>query len=70
MGYIHINNLYKCQDIMLFREYYALEKVLDKLRAHDLSRAESDAASASTTLPPSFWRWSRTWSGREPARSF
>jgi hypothetical protein len=27
MGYLHIDNLYKRQDIMLFRECYALEKV-------------------------------------------
>jgi hypothetical protein len=27
MGYLHIDNLYKNQDIMLFRECYALEKV-------------------------------------------
>jgi hypothetical protein len=27
MGYMHIDNLYKTQDILLFREAYALEKV-------------------------------------------
>lgn len=27
MGYLHIGNLYKTQDILLFRECYALEKV-------------------------------------------
>lgn len=27
MGYLHIDNLYKCQDILMFRECYALEKV-------------------------------------------
>lgn len=27
MGFAHIENLYKCQDILLFRECYALEKV-------------------------------------------
>lgn len=27
MGYLHINNLYKVQDILLFKECYALEKV-------------------------------------------
>jgi len=27
MGYLHIENLYKSQDILLFRECYALEKV-------------------------------------------
>mgnify|MGYP001620056683 FL=1 len=27
MGYLHINNLYRCQDILLFRECWALEKV-------------------------------------------
>jgi hypothetical protein len=27
MGYMHIENLYKCQDILLFRECYALEKL-------------------------------------------
>ena len=27
MGYLHIENLYKAQDILLFRECYALEKV-------------------------------------------
>lgn len=27
MGYLHIENLYKCQDILMFRECYALEKI-------------------------------------------
>jgi hypothetical protein len=27
MGYLHIENLYKSQDILLFRRCYALEKV-------------------------------------------
>lgn len=27
MGYLHIENLYRCQDILLFKECYALEKV-------------------------------------------
>lgn len=27
MGYLHINNLYKSQEILLFRECYALEKI-------------------------------------------
>ena len=27
MSYLHIENLYKCQDILLFRECFALEKV-------------------------------------------
>lgn len=27
MGYLHIENLYKCQDILLFKECYALEKI-------------------------------------------
>lgn len=27
MGYMHIENLYKCQDILLFKECYALEKI-------------------------------------------
>ena len=27
MGYLHIDNLYKAQDILAFRECYALEKV-------------------------------------------
>jgi len=27
MGYLHIQNLYKCQDVLLFKELYALEKV-------------------------------------------
>ena len=27
MGYLHIDNLYKNQTIMIFRECYALEKV-------------------------------------------
>lgn len=27
MGYMHINNLYACQDILLFKECYALEKI-------------------------------------------
>ena len=27
MGYMHIENLYKCPDILLFRECYALEKI-------------------------------------------
>ncbi|GAG47185.1 unnamed protein product, partial [marine sediment metagenome] len=27
MGYLHINNLYKNQDIMMFKECYALEKI-------------------------------------------
>lgn len=27
MGYLHIGNLYKAQDILLFRECYALEKI-------------------------------------------
>lgn len=27
MGYLHISNLYKAQDILLFRECYALEKI-------------------------------------------
>jgi hypothetical protein len=27
MGYMHIDNLYKAQDIMMFRECYALEKI-------------------------------------------
>lgn len=27
MGFAHIENLYKCQDILLFKECYALEKV-------------------------------------------
>src|SRR5690348_10996218 len=27
MGYLHIGNLYKTQDLLLFRECYALEKV-------------------------------------------
>lgn len=42
MGYIHIDNLYKSQDILLFRECYALEKVHGtstciKLRGKQLS---------------------------------
>jgi len=27
MGYLHINNLYKSQDILLFKEAYAMEKI-------------------------------------------
>ena len=27
MGYAHIENLYKCQDILMFRECYATEKI-------------------------------------------
>ena len=27
MGYMHIENLYRCQDILLFKECYALEKL-------------------------------------------
>lgn len=27
MGYMHIENLYKCQDILLFKRCYALEKI-------------------------------------------
>jgi len=27
MGYLHINNLYKAQEVLLFKEVYALEKV-------------------------------------------
>ena len=27
MGYLHIENLYKCRDVLLFRECYALEKI-------------------------------------------
>ena len=27
MGYLHIDNLYKNRDILLFKEYYALEKI-------------------------------------------
>jgi hypothetical protein len=27
MSYLHIDNLYKCQDILMFREAYALEKI-------------------------------------------
>jgi hypothetical protein len=27
MGYAHIENLYKCRDVLLFRECYALEKI-------------------------------------------
>lgn len=27
MGYLHIENLYKNQDIMMFKECYALEKI-------------------------------------------
>lgn len=27
MGYLHINNLYKARDVLLFKEVYALEKV-------------------------------------------
>ena len=27
MGYMHIDNLYKNQDVLMFREAYALEKI-------------------------------------------
>lgn len=27
MGYMHIDNLYKNQDMLIFRECYALEKI-------------------------------------------
>ena len=27
MGYLHIDNLYKNQDVLMFRECYALEKI-------------------------------------------
>ena len=27
MGYLHIDNLYKTQDILLFKECYAMEKI-------------------------------------------
>lgn len=27
MGYLHIDNLYKAQEILLFRTCYALEKI-------------------------------------------
>jgi hypothetical protein len=27
MGYLHIDNLYKSQDILLFKRCYALEKI-------------------------------------------
>lgn len=33
MGYLHIDNLYKSQDILMFRECYALEKI-DGTSAH------------------------------------
>ena len=33
MGYLHIDNLYKNQTIRLFRECYALEKVLASIQA-------------------------------------
>lgn len=49
MGYLHINNLYKDQDILLFRECYALEKVhgtsahisISPVRLHFFSGGES-----------------------------
>lgn len=72
MGYLHIDNLYKNQTIRLFRECYALEKVLasiqaerDELRsACDKQRQKCDSKSRTsgscgsnvTTCLPSWWQ--------------
>lgn len=49
MGYLHIENLYKCQDILLFRECYALEKV------HGTSAHVRWGASADTSAGPCYF---------------
>jgi len=40
MGYLHINNLYRSQDILLFKEAYALEKI-DGTSTHIQWKVES-----------------------------
>lgn len=44
MGYLHIDNLYKNRDILLFRECWALEKV------HGTSAHYADGPSAERQL--------------------
>ena len=47
MGYLHIDNLYKNQTIRLFRECYALEKVLASIQAErDELRSACDKLAA------------------------
>lgn len=52
MGYLHIDNLYKNQTIRLFRECYALEKVLASIQAErdELRSACDKRATASRGL--------------------
>src|SRR5271166_2518811 len=53
MGYLHIENLYKNQDILLFKECYALEKI-HGTSAHVkwIGRSVACGIAAGCTEPP------------------